>query len=466
MVDDIHFATLLDVSRMIRQREISARQVCQALLSRIERLDGRLNSFIRVMPESALAQAEVADREIAAGLWRGPLHGIPIGIKDLLDVAGVPTTCGTEVFKEHRPEKDATVVARLRRAGAVLIGKLHMTEGATLSHHPGYPRPENPWRAGYWTGVSSSGSGVATAAGLCFGALGTDTGGSIRLPSGACGLSGIKPTWGRVSRHGLFPLAETFDHIGPMARSTADAAAILQAIAGEDAADPTALPGQVPDYLNGLDGGISGFSIGIDRALIETNVDPIVVSNIEQTISLLQELGARIREVTVPSFVPLSVEVLPLMTAEIMVAHAATYPSQADKYGPGLKQMLESGIHLSGMDIARAVQRRAVFNGELRKVFDGVDLILTPASPVPTPTWEEVDAMARDVGVLLDRVARYTMPFNFSGNPTLSLPSGFASSGLPLGMQLIGPHLGEPLLCRVGHAFQQATDFHIVHPKL
>jgi amidase len=369
-------------------------------------------------------------------------------------------------MKNCIPSADATVVARLRRAGAVIIGKLHMTEGATLAHHPSLPRPDNPWRSGYWTGVSSSGSGVATAAGFCFGALGTDTGGSIRMPSAACGLSGIKPTWGRVSRHGLFPLAESFDHVGPMARSAADAAAILQVIAGEDPADPTALPGLVPDYLAELGGGISGLSIGVDRTVLEANVDPLVIDNVKQAIAVLRGLGARIREVACPPLTPLLVTVVPLMLMEVVVAHAAMYPLHADRYGPDLKRMLDSGAAFTATDVARSVHSRAAFSGALRKLFDDVDLLLTPASPAPTPTWNEIEALSGDLGAVLDRVGRYTFPFNVSGNPTISLPSGFAPAGLPLGIQLVGLHQSEALLCRAGHAFQQATGFHCVHPRL
>jgi amidase len=466
MTADLHYASLLEVSRLIRYRHVTAQEVCQALLDRIDRLDAKLNSFVLVLRDTALAEASRADREIAAGLWRGPLHGVPIGIKDLLDVAGVPTTSGTEIHKDRVAGADATVVRSLRQAGAVIIGKLHMTEGATLAHHPSLPRPDNPWRSGYWTGVSSSGSGVATAAGLCYGALGTDTGGSIRMPSGACGLSGMKPTWGRVSRHGLFPLAESFDHIGPMARSAADAAAMLQAIAGPDPRDPTALSAPTPDYLSQLGGGLAGLSVGVDKDVIERDVDPEVLASVLSAISAFESLGARIREVSLPSFAPLMGSVMPLLTAELMVAHAASFPSQADRYGPDLRRMLESGAGLSAMDIARCVHARAAFSGEMRQVFDEVDLLITPAAPAPTPTWAEVEAMSDDMGGLMARVARYTLPFNATGSPTLSLPSGLGSSGLPLGVQLIGRHLAEATLLRAGARFQQVTDFHLAHPQL
>jgi amidase len=466
MTMDLHYASLLDVSGLIRSRAVSAVEVCQSLLDRIARLDGKLNGFLAVLSEGALAQAARADAELAAGLWRGPLHGIPVAIKDLLDVAGSPTTSGTAIFKDLMPEDDATVVARLKRAGAVIIGKAHMTEGATLAHHPSLPRPDNPWKAGYWTGVSSSGSGVTVAAGFCYGALGTDTGGSIRMPSAACGLSGMKPTWGRVSRDGLFPLAQSFDHIGPMCRTAADAAAMLQAMAGADPKDQTALNAPVPDYLAGIGAGISGLKIGIDPELIEARVDPVVLASVQAALKVFEDLGARVVEVKLPPLAPLLGTVFPLLTAEVMAAHADTFPRLADAYGPDLRRMLEAGAPLTAMDVARCIPARAAFAGELRKLFDVVDLLLTPAAPSPTLTWDEIEALAADQAAMMDRIARYTIPFNVTGSPTLSLPSGLASSGLPLGIQLIGPHLGEAMLFRAGHAFQQATDHHTLHPEL
>jgi amidase len=464
---DFAYLSLVEVSGRIRRRDISAHEVTAAALARIEAHDSRLNSFAMVLRDSALDQARQADAEIAQGLWRGPLHGVPIGIKDLLDMAGLPTGCGMPLRQNDPATTDATLITRLKRAGAVLIGKLHMTEGATLAHHPSLPRPVNPWGEAYWTGVSSSGSGVATAAGLCYGALGTDTGGSIRMPSFACGLAGIKPTWGRVSRHGLYPLAQSLDHIGPMARTVADAAAILDVIAGEDPADPTTLPDPPPDYLSGLDsGGLKGVSIGVDRAFVETRVDPLVIENLNAALSVLESLGARIMPVEFPDTGPLVASIMPLMVAEVSSAHTATFPAMAELYGPDLRGMIESAQAFSAVDVARAVHGRAAFSGEVRKLFRDVDLLITPGAPAPTPTWDELDALSGEMGAVLDRVARYTLPFNATGSPTLSLPSGFAPSGLPLGIQLIGPHLGEALLCRAGHAFQMATAHHTQHPRL
>ena len=465
MTADLHYLSLLEISERIRRRDLSSVEIVSALLARIATFEPRLNGFLRVMGDTALADARRADAELGRGQWRGPMHGVPIGIKDLIDVAGVPTTSGTLIMKDRVPAADATVVGRLKRAGAIVIGKTHMTEAATLDHHPMYKRPDNPWRPGFWTGVSSSGSGVSVAAGFCYGALGSDTGGSIRMPSAACGLSGIKPTWGRVSRQGVFPLAESFDHIGPMCRTAADAATMLQIIAGQDPADPTALTAPVPDYAAGLGAGVGKLRIGIDWRLLEERVDGSVAESIREAAGTFELLGAHLREVALPPLAMMAA-VAPLMMAEIRSAHADTYPRDADRYGPALAQMLEESNALGVIDVARAVHARMLWNGSLCRLFDEIDILLVPAAPGPTPSCEELDAMQGDARALMDRISRYTMPFNVSGSPTLSLPCGFDRNGMPLGLQLVGPHLSEALLCRAGYAYQQATDFHTMHPAL
>ena len=265
--DELSYLDLVEVGRRIQARQLSSVDVTQAVLDRIAKLDPRLKCYATLTPDLALAQAREADTEIARGTLRGPLHGVPIAIKDLCRTKGIPTAAGMPMHKDYRPDRDATVVTRLREAGAVLLGKLQLTEGAFGAHHPAIDPPVNPWSAAHWTGVSSSGSGVATAAGLCYGSLGSDTGGSIRFPSTMNGVTGLKPTWGRVSRAGVFALAESMDHIGPMTRSAVDAAAMLAAIAGADADDPTASHEAVPDYLGVIGEGVREVRIGIDRAL-------------------------------------------------------------------------------------------------------------------------------------------------------------------------------------------------------
>ncbi len=263
---DLHYASLLEVSAAIQSRKVSPLELARSMLDRIAKIDASLRSYALITNELALAQAAAAEKEIAAGRYRGPLHGVPIAVKDICDTAGVVTAAGMTIHADNVPDHDATVVRRLRDAGAVLLGKLQNTEGAFVNHHPRITPPRNPWNADYYAGASSSGSGVATAAGLCFGSLGSDTGGSIRFPCAANGITGLKPTWGRVSRHGVFALAESLDHIGPMARSAADAGAILGVIAGHDAKDPTSMVAAVPDYLTEIDAGIGGARIGIDAS--------------------------------------------------------------------------------------------------------------------------------------------------------------------------------------------------------
>jgi amidase len=464
MVEDVHRWSLLKVSDAIRRREVSAETVTRVTLDRIERLEPRLHSIIMVLADAALEQARQADREIEAGFWRGPLHGVPIGIKDLLWTRGQPTTAGMDILRDFRPDEDATVVARLKRAGAVLIAKLHMTEGATFDHHPTFPRPSNPWSEAHWTGVSSSGSGVAVAAGLCFGAIGTDTGGSIRMPSAANSLTGIKPTWGRVSRHGLVHLAESLDHIGPMARSAGDAAAILQAIAGADPKDPTALPAAVPDYLSELGAGVSDLTIGVDWDYAAGDVAPEVAATTRAAAEVLQGLGARLREVRVPSSQDAWMTTGAMFAAEVAAAHAEHFPAKAARYGKRTRLMLEGSQALDGRDVARAYQARDRYRTALLSVLRDCDLILTPAFPSVLLRWEQVDAIVDDMQVASRMIGRFTMPFNLAGTPTISLPGGFTDSGLPIGVQLVGSPLAEPVVIRAGAAFQRATDHHTRRP--
>ena len=465
MPEQIHYLGLLDVARRIRDRSLTSEAVTAALLKRIDDLNPRLNCFLNVLRDQALEAAREADREIEQGFWRGPLHGVPIGLKDILHMKDLPTSAGTVVLADIVQDKDSAVAARLRQAGAVLIGKLHMTEGAGLLHHPDLPRPTNPWSADHWTGVSSSGSGIAVAAGLCYGAIGTDTGGSIRLPSAANNLTGIKPTWGRVSRHGLVPLIASLDHIGPMARSTDDAAALLQAIAGADPMDPTSLCDPVPNYMACLENGVDGMTVGIDRHLND-GVDPDVARVTADAENVLRDLGYRIREISFPSIASLMHEVsMPLM-AEIAVAHEPYFSQHADRYGPWLKQTLEEARKIDGVTAAKGYQARDRFCGEVRAVFRDVDVVLVPGMGTVTPTWTAFEALQKDLAAMTNGLLRFLSPFNIAGTPTLSLPGGFSTSGMPVGVQLVAWRLGEDRLCAAGHAFQRITAHHVRHPPL
>lgn len=465
MSQDLHYLELLDVGQQIQSGTLSPVEVTQAQLDRIAKLDGQLGSYVVVMAEQALADAHRAEAEIKQGRVRSPLHGVPIAVKDLCWTQGVPTAAGMTLYKDFIPKEDGTVVRKLREAGAVILGKLQLTESAYADHHPTVKPPVNPWNAAHWSGASSSGSGVATAAGLCYGSLGTDTGGSIRFPSAANGLTGIKPTWGRVSRYGAFELAATLDHIGPMARSTADAAALLGAIAGADAKDPTASLEPVPNYLAGMRRGLRGLRIGIDSRWNSEGVDQPTTKALAGAIEVIKSLGGDFREVSFPDPVQMITDWFPLCGIEAAVVHEKTYPSRKDQYGPGLASIIELGLSQSGTDYQKIILRRHEFSGRLRALFEGIDLLLIPTTGVASPTVSQMATLGEDAD-LISAVLRYTCPLDMSGSPTITFPAGHTDAGAPIALQFVSRHFEEELLVRAGWDFQQATDWHQKHPAL
>jgi len=465
-VDDLHYATLSGVASLIEAREVSPVEVTRHLLDRIAALDGDLHSYVTVMEDEAMASARNAEAEILAGQYRGPLHGIPIGVKDLCHTRGVPTAGGTKVFADLVPEFDATVVAKLRAAGAVILGKLTLCEGAMGPYHPELEVPVNPWDATRWSGVSSSGSGVATAAGLCVASIGTDTGGSIRYPSAANGCVGLKPTYGRVSRHGVLALAESLDHVGPMARAVEDTSILFEAMAGFDPNDPTSLVEPVQPVRAELARGIAGLQIGFDRAYSTEKVEPDLAKALDAVLVELTDLGAEIVEVAMPDVGAVASAWWDLSTAEAAAFHADTYPSRAGDYGPGFRDVLEYGRGVTGVAYANAAKVRAEFTGRLNRMLGHVDCMVCPSmsnaarTKMADPFHNKEEAewarlVSNDV---------HTKPFNFSGSPTLSVPCGFSADGLPFSVQFVGRSLSEATLCRVGHAFEQATQWHTRHP--
>ncbi|MEA3066391.1 MAG: amidase [Sphingomonadales bacterium] len=461
-MEALHDLGLAEASRRMRDGEVSPVALTEAMLARIAALEPALQAFACTTPERAFEDARRAEEELGRGEWRGPLHGVPIALKDLIDTAGIPTEAGMKALAGRVPAEDATVAARLRDAGAVLLGKLAMTEGAFSEHHPDIEPPRNPWSAGHWTGVSSSGSGVAVAAGLCFGALGTDTGGSIRFPSAACGITGLKPTWGRVSRHGVFPLASSLDHVGPMARSAEDLAPLLAAIAGPDPSDPTALRLPAEDYAGALERGVAGVVVGVDRGWALAGVDDEVAAAFEAALERLASLGARIREVAIPDTAPLARAWVPACAVEAALAHETLLRERGGDYGPALGALVRIGGAISGVEHARIGETRRNLSAQLNALFDGVALLATPALPVPVPTLAQAAAGTADPAEML----RFTALWDFAGNPTLSLPCGFDRSGLPIGFQLVGPPLGEAALLAAGAAFQRGSDWHRRRPPL
>ncbi|WP_299543647.1 amidase [Phenylobacterium sp.] len=464
--------SLRAVARRIAAREVSPIDLTRRMLARIAMVDPVLKSYATVMGDQAIADAEKAASEIAAGRYRGPLHGVPIGIKDLCYTKGVRTMGGLAVRRDFVPSEDATVVTRLRTAGAVVLGKTNLSEGAAAGYNPAMDVPLNPWNHDRWPGMSSSGSGVALAAGLCFGAVGTDTGGSIRNPSSANGVVGLKPTYGRVSRFGVMPMAPSLDHVGPMAREVADVAILFDAMAGRDPADPTSLDAPPAEAVKALGGGVRGLRIGVDRAYALVHTDAGQARAIEAALKVLERQGAVITPVRMPDLSDLVPTWAAICGAEIAAAHAATYPSRAAEYGPYLREFLETGASVTPQELAAARRRRAQLTAQMDALLDTVDAMAGPAGG--DPAWPITHALQtgplpayhRAWGAAQPRSAEFTMPMDLAGAPAICLPCGVSADGLPYSIQFTGRRLSEALLCRVAFAYEQATDWHNRHPQV
>ena len=461
----LHFRSLAEIGQMIRSSQKKSVDITRYIINLIGQFDGRFHCYVHLCNERAMAQAQTADAEIADGIYRGPLHGVPIGIKDLCYTKFAPTRAGTLIYDRFVPNYNATVVDLLEAAGAVILGKLSMTEGAYTSYHPSIPAPINPWNADYWVGTSSSGSGVGTSAGLCFASLGSDTGGSIRYPTATCGLTGIKPTFGRVSRNGVFALANSMDHVGPMARSAADCALVLQVIAGWDASDQTSLDVPVPDYSAEIGKSINNLSIGLDKSFCFDGVDVEVSDALEEAIKVFEKLGARIVPCRMPSYEELVKNWIRMCAIETAVVHKQTYPSRAPEYGSALSQLIEEGRTTTDSEAAKGHHMRIGFSAGLAAIFGAVDCIICPTMAKPVPRLDSMINYGSNPAGLLE-IMRYTAPFNFSGSPTITLPNGVDSAGLPHSMQLVGPHLSEGKLIRLASAYQGVTNWHKDHPNI
>lgn len=453
-MSDTHGLSLVEARAHAVSGALSAERLTRDSLDRIEQHDKTLRAFALVDAEFALQQARARDQARDDGRRLGPLHGVPIAVKDLIDLAGLPTASGTTVMADRIATSTATVVRNLLDAGAVIIGKTQLTEGAYGRHHPAIDAPINPWHADYWTGVSSSGSGVATSAGLAFASLGSDTGGSIRFPSAACGLVGIKPTYGRVSRQGVFPLAQSLDHIGPMARSVADAARLLGAMAGHDPLDASSLndpdfslPAEVPERLDSV-------RIGVDRSFVEVGVHAEVVAALDEALGTLTDLGVTVVDVVVPEAARLLADSWWLSCGvECAEAHRDFYPRRRAEYGPALAQLIDQGLEASAQDYALLQSVRDRFRDEFEALFGSVDLIAAPTMIAPTQTVVAMEDLAPDPA--LTNGLLFTAPFDYSGHPTLTLPLSPDERGLPRSFQLIGPLGGEAALVEVGLACER-----------
>jgi aspartyl-tRNA(Asn)/glutamyl-tRNA(Gln) amidotransferase subunit A len=447
--------SLQQVSELIRKKSASPVELTQECLKRIEKLNPALNAYITVMGEQAMAQARDLEAERQSGKWRGPLHGVPIGLKDLIDTAGIRTTA------DRVPAEDAEVVRRLKAAGAVLVGKLNMHEfayGATSvpSH---YGAVHNPWKLDHIAGGSSGGSAAAVAAELCYGALGSDTGGSIRQPAAYCGIAGLKPTYGRVSTRGVIPLSWSLDHIGPMCRTVADAALLLNAIAGYDPGESTSIDRPVPDYTRALHTKVSGLRLGIPRAIFYEQLDPEIIAATDKALEVLGKLTAGAQDVRLPPF-----ENLPILAAEAYAYHLPYLSKTPELYQPFTRGRLEGGAKITAAAYIQGRRELDHLRRTVEETFTTADLLITPTTPGPPSTIENAKLDTPPVGVT--STLRNTSPFDIYGLPTISIPCGFTSSGLPIGIQISGPHFGESQVLALAHAYEQATDWHTRRPQL
>jgi aspartyl-tRNA(Asn)/glutamyl-tRNA(Gln) amidotransferase subunit A len=454
--NDLCYLTIAEASAGLRRKDYSPVDLTEACLERIEALDGKLHSFITITAERARAQARQAEQEFASGKGRGPLHGIPIALKDLYMTKGIRTTCHSAVLEKWVPDYDATAVLKLEEAGTILLGKLGMHEfafGGPSVDAP-FPAVRNPWNLAHIPGGSSSGSGAALAAGFCYGALGSDTGGSIRTPSAHCGIVGLKPTYGRVSRHGVVPLSWSLDHAGPMARSVEDCALLLQAIAGYDAKDAASANVPVPDFQAELREGIKSLRVGVPRAgwfNENLGVDAATETLFNQALEVLKNLGALIVELDGKPFSMSRKANQTILVAEAYAYHEKTYQETPMKFGSTVRRRMLEGAFLSAADYLTAQRARSVLNEQIRANFARVDVFAVPTAPRPPDTFEGMDPNEQNLR------PSFTNPFNLTGLPAISVPCGFTPDNLPVGLQISAPPFEESTALRVAYSYEQAT---------
>ena len=461
MADDPTLLSIAEVSEKIETGEISPVELVEHSLAKIERLDDKLNAFVTVVPERARQAAKEAEAEIRAGKYRGPLHGIPIGIKDLIDTKETVTTYGSIIYKDNIPQRDATVVIRLKKAGCIVLGKLNLDEFAfgisTNNLHYGPTR--NPWNLDLIPGGSSGGSAAATAAHLCFAALGSDTGGSIRIPAAFCGLVGVKPTYGRVSLQGVFPLATRLDHVGPITRTVTDAAILLQEMAGFDGEDPRSFMAPVPNYRDSLiNTNFEGIKIAVSDDLVQFPLDSEVKGAFKTAISKIAQLGGEILEVNLASANLIRPVSKTILQAEAAVQHAELLAKHSDKYGKNVLWRFRAGQKILIDEYIQALRNREVILQEFELLFQDIDFLLSPSVQIQPPQigQELVIVDSTEINII-SGCTHFTRLGNITGLPTIVLPCGYSSDSLPLSIQFMAPRLGEPKLLKLAYAFEQAT---------
>jgi aspartyl-tRNA(Asn)/glutamyl-tRNA(Gln) amidotransferase subunit A len=466
---DIASLSLAEAGRLVREREVSPVDLTDACLAQIERLEPDLNAYITVTADEARQAAKKSSDEISGGRQGGQLHGIPVAIKDLFDLAGVRMTAGSRILAENMAVEDSESVSRLKVAGATILGKLNLHEfafGAT-GVNPHYGAARNPWNTECVTGGSSSGSGAAVAAGECFAALGTDTGGSIRIPASLCGIVGLKPTYGRVSKRGVFPLSWSLDHVGPMTRTVEDAAILLGVLAGHDPGDGSSADRPVPNYTSALKAGIRGLRVGVPRRFFFENVDLEVDAAVRSAIQLLEELGAVVSDIDIPHIEEIPGALTAIMLPEALAIHQRWMNERPDDYGDDVRYRLELGSTYLAVHYVQAQRlRQKAVQSWSDDVFGKVDLIASPATPITAPLIEHAGGSTYAGGALqvTFSLIRFTNPFNFLGVPAISVPCGFTSEGLPIGLQLAGRWWDEENVLRAAYAYEQTTDWHKRRP--
>ena len=462
---DVPYLSIAQLSELIRSKEISSLEATDAYLDRISRIDGILNSYITVTHEEARKSAVEADESIADGNYHGLLHGIPLAVKDQFFTKGIRTTAGSNLLSEFIPKQDAVVVEKLKTAGSVILGKLNLSEfalGESFSHPAGTPR--NPWDLNRNPGISSSGSAAATSAFLCASALAEDTGGSTRIPAAWCGLAGLRPTWGRVSRRGVIPVSWSMDTVGPVARTVEDCAITFQAIAGYDSEDPYSWDTPVPDYRLGLSGGVSGLKIGVLKEKVAFgNLEPQTLEAMHTAIDQLKSLGAIVEEVSIPSVECAGVASKCITDMDGGYLHHERLKTRAQEYDHNSRVRLITGILTPAQSYIKAQKLRKIVRDDILETLSRVDALILPTSPGPAPNIPEKAGIANqeDAQSRISGVRNFTGAFNLAGLPALSLPCGFTSENLPLSIQIAGRPMDEELLFRLGHTYQQITDWHL-----